>query len=191
MATLPTLDTARLVLRPFALTDAAELQRLAGDRAVADTTLNIPHPYEDGMAEQWIATHAIAWEQGHGITLAVTERGTGALIGAIGLRIHPEHANGEMGYWIAPSHWGRGLCTEAARAVLGHAFGALGLHRVHAMHFVRNPASGRVMQKLGMRHEGTLREPVRKWGVFESLETYAILASEWAALEAGQHLAPG
>jgi hypothetical protein len=58
MNELPRLGTERLLLRPFALSDAADVLRLAGDRAIADTTLNIPHPYEAGMAEEWIATHA-------------------------------------------------------------------------------------------------------------------------------------
>lgn len=179
MAPPPTLDTPRLILRPFALADAADVQRLAGDRAIADTTLHIPHPYDDGMAEQWIATHAPAWVRGLGATLAVVERESGTLAGAVGIAIRPEHAHGELGYWIAASRWGRGYCTEAARALLDHAFSVLGLHRVHAMHLVRNPASGRVMQKLGMRPEGTLREHVRKWGVFEDVEKYGVLDREW------------
>lgn len=73
MRKLPTLETRRLVLRPFLLSDAATVQRLAGDRAVADTTLSIPHPYVDGMAEQWIATHEGAWTRHEMATLAITE----------------------------------------------------------------------------------------------------------------------
>jgi [ribosomal protein S5]-alanine N-acetyltransferase len=84
-----------------------------------------------------------------------------------------------MGYWIGVPYWGRGYCTEAAGALLAHAFGPLGLHRVHATHLTRNPASGRVMQKLGMRHEGRMREHFLKWGVFEDVERYGILDREW------------
>ncbi len=173
---LPTLVTERLVLRPFAPTDAAEVQRLAGAREIADTTLNIPHPYPDGAAAAWIARHPGAWAARETLTLAVTERGSGALVGAVGLMLHLPDSRAELGYWIGVPWWNRGYATEAARALVAHGFGALQLHRIMARHLVRNPASGRVMQKLGMEREGVLRQHVRKWGVFEDLVVYAVLA---------------
>lgn len=74
--------------------------------------------------------------------------------------------------------WGQGYCTEAARAVLDYAFGTPGLARVYARQFRRNPASGRVMQKLGMAHEGCLGRPALKWGKPGALELYGILREE-------------
>ena len=71
--------------------------------------------------------------------------------------------------------WGRGYATEAARAVIEYGFSVLNLHRIYAMHFSRNPASGRVMEKCGMVHEGRFREHVRKWGVFEDVDLRGIL----------------
>lgn len=177
----PILHTARLTLRPFTLADAADVQRLVGAKEVASTIVNIPHPYEDGMAETWINTHPAQLADGTGITYAITLTETGELCGAISLRLKPEHQRAEMGYWIGVPYWGRGYCTEAARALRDLGFGALGLHRILAVHMTRNPASGRVMQKIGMRHEGTLREHALKWGVFETIECYAILRSEWEA----------
>ena len=147
---------------------------MAGAREVADTTLTVPHPYPDGAAEAWIATHAVQFEQGTGIVYAVTLAGTGELIGAIGLQIAPGHAQGEVGYWIGHEHWGHGYCTEAARAVVALALGALGLHRVDGRHLVRNAASGRVMEKLGMRFEGVHRQAIRKWDRFEDVAHHAI-----------------
>jgi [ribosomal protein S5]-alanine N-acetyltransferase len=84
-----------------------------------------------------------------------------------------------LGYWIGKPYWGRGFCTEAARAVLRYAFTELGLNRVHAYHFHHNPASGRVLQKIGMTHEGLLRQHVKKWGQFIDNELYSILRSEF------------
>ncbi|HEU4642251.1 MAG TPA: GNAT family N-acetyltransferase [Gemmatimonadaceae bacterium] len=179
MPTRPTLDTSRLVLRPFTLADAPAVQRLAGAREVADTTLTIPHPYEAGMAEEWIGMHEAQFAAGEGVTFAITERDGGALVGAIGLTVQPAHARAELGYWLGTPYWGRGYCTEAARAVLGHAFDALALHRVWACHFARNPASGRVLQKIGMTREGCLRGHIEKWGRFEDVEMYGVIGEEW------------
>lgn len=177
----PILHTPHLTLRPFTLADATDVQRLAGAREVASTTATIPHPYEDGMAETWINTHPGQLADGTGIVYAITLHGTGELCGAIGLGVKPEHERAELGYWIGVPYWGRGYCTEAAIALRDHGFRALGLHRILAVHLTRNPASGRVMQKIGMRHEGTFRQHQLKWGVFETLEYYAILRSEWEA----------
>lgn len=175
MTGVPALETARLILRPFTLADAPEVQRLAGDPAVADTTLNIPHPYPDGAAEEWISTHQRQFEQGTGVIFAVTLRETGALVGATSLLgISRQHQNAEMGYWIGKPYWNQGYATEAARALIVYAFDELGLHKVYAHYLVRNPASGRVMQKAGMAYEGTLRQHVQKSGVFEDLKMYGL-----------------
>lgn len=181
MTNLPRLITDRLILRPFTLADASNVQHLAGDWAIADTTLNIPHPYEDGMAEEWISHHAEQFASREQVTLAITLRTTNTLVGAIGLRLTLRFARAEMGYWIGKPYWGRGYGTEAARAMLAYGFGELQLHKIFATHLVRNPASGRVMQKIGMTYEGTLREHVQKWGVFEDIKVYGILRSEYGA----------
>jgi ribosomal-protein-alanine N-acetyltransferase len=180
MKQLPTLETDRLILRPFTLDDAAAIQRLLGDRAIADTTLSIPHPYEDGMAESWIAGRQELIECGERAPFAIERKSDGALIGSINLMdIQPGH-QAEFGYWVGVPYWNQGYCTEAGRAMLRFAFSELGLVRVIASHLSRNPSSGRVMQKLGMQHEGTRRQHVRKWDVFEDVEIYGILVSEWA-----------
>ncbi len=175
----PTLETARLLLRPFTVADAPEVQRLAGDRDIASTTLNVPHPYEDGMAEQWIGTHQEKYERGELVNFAIVRRADNALMGAIGLRITPQYVHAELGYWLGKPYWNAGYCTEVAHAVVAYGFEVLGLHRLHASHMTRNPASGRVMQKIGMRYEGCSHQHVIKWGVFEDLAIYGILQSEY------------
>ena len=154
------------------------MKRLAGDRAISDTTLEIPHPYEDGMAEQWISSRTEQFALGKHISLAITLRATGALIGTIGLGLRQEDDCGELGYWIGVPYWNQGYCTEAAQALIRYAFDDLGMHRVFAEHMVRNPGSGRVMQKAGMTYEGTLRQHVRKWDKYEDLAVYGILRSD-------------
>lgn len=175
---LPTLRTERLLLRGLSPADAPRVQELAGAWDVASTTLTVPHPYEDGVAEAWIRGHAAAWERGERLPLAVTTESDG-LVGGVGLQLSLGHRRAELGFWIGVAYWGRGFATEAAAAVLGYGFDELALHRVVARHFARNPASGRVARKLGMRHEGVQRGHVLRWGRFEDLECYAVLESEW------------
>ncbi len=178
---VPTLETGRLVLRPFTLDDAPAIHAHVSQWDVASTTLNIPHPYEPGMAESWVRTHAISAAAGDGFTLAITERAAGTLVGSIGLRVWEAHGRGELGYWIGKPYWGRGYVTEAAGAVMAYGFGTLALNRIEAHHLSRNPASGRVMQKLGMTWEGRMRDHVKKWGSFEDVEAYSILRREYDA----------
>ena len=176
----PTLQTMRLLLRPFALSDAADVQRLAGAWEVADMTLNVPHPYEDGMAEQWIGGHSERSAAGSVVTYAITLQENEALLGAVGLTGMPVHRRAELGYWLGVPYWNWGYMTEAAGALLRYGFTEMGLHKITASHFARNPASGRVMQKLGMSEEGLLRQQVRKNDDFEDLVLYGLLAEEWA-----------
>jgi len=177
----PVLKTRRLLLRAAEPRDAAEIRRLAGAREVAATTLNIPHPYPEGAAESWIARQAQGWQDGTDAGFSIFERDEEALVGGVGLRLAPDHRRAELGYWIAVPYWNRGYCTEAAVETLRFGFEELALYRIHASHFANNPASGRVMEKIGMRHEGCRRGHVLKWGEFLDLEEYAVLAEEWRA----------
>jgi RimJ/RimL family protein N-acetyltransferase len=174
----PTLTTARLVLRPFVPEDAPEVRRLAGAAEVAATTLVIPHPYPEGAAETWIGGHAEAFDRRRQVDLAITLRDGGALVGAIGLVPDSRLETAELGYWIAVGHWGRGYATEAVCAVIPYGFATLGLHRIQAQHFLGNPASGRVMEKAGMRYEGIRRGAVRKGDRFEDVAVFAALADD-------------
>ena len=176
--TLPEVKTQRLLLRPFRLEDGPEVQRLAGEREIASTTCSIPHPYLDGVAELWISTHAAAYIEREGVTLAITQKKTGVLMGAIGFNVNLKNGWAEIGYWIGKPYWGHGYATEALRALIPWAFATFPLNRLQACHFTRNPASGRVMQKAGMTLEGVLRQRVKKWGKFEDIAVYAILRHE-------------
>ena len=176
---IPELRTTRLRLRPFTLEDAALVQRLAGDSRVADTTANVPHPYSDGVAEAWIATHESSASDRKAYTWAIANLETDELMGCISLILN-RHNGAEMGYWLGVPYWNHGFMSEAARAVIEAGFSRLKLHRVVARHFVRNPASGRVMQKAHMTLIGTMRDSWLKAGVFESETWYEILSTDSA-----------
>jgi RimJ/RimL family protein N-acetyltransferase len=162
-------------LRPYSEADIAELVPLIGTREVAATTLRIAHPYTEQDAREFFV---LAQEPGR-IWLATTLRSDGRQIGGIGLRVDDQHQHAELGYWLGVQYWGQGYATEAARAILRYGFENLGLHRIYASHFKHNPASGRILVKLGMRYEGRQREHLRKWDQFVDSELYAILRQEW------------
>lgn len=178
----PLIDTPRLVLRRYEPADAPRVQLLAGAKEVADTTLLIPHPYPLGAAEQWIATHTAAWQTHRALSLAITLKPTGELIGAIGLTFAEEHHRAELGYWIGVPYWRHGFATEAAAALTDYGFRVLGLNRVQAHHFARNTASGRVLLKVGLRREGTSPRAVRKQERFEDVIFYGAIRRDWPGL---------
>ena len=178
MKELPTLTTERLILRPYSPADAPELQKLIGDYAIALTT-RIPYPYEDGMAEEWIGQQPESYVKREAVNFAITHRREGFLIGGTGLNsISRQAERAELGYWIGTPYWGQGYGTEAARAVVRYGFETLGLNRIYAYHTARNPASGRIMQKVGMMHEGCQRQHANRWGFYEDVVLYGILKSE-------------
>ena len=176
----PTIKTERLILRPYNLGDSPELQRLIGDRDVFSTMTNVPHPYEDGMAEEWIGKRQESFEKGKTIDFAITHREKGFFIGGISLNnIDQQSERAEIGYWIGKPYWRKGYGTEAARAMVKFGFETLGLNRINGRHFSRNSASGRILQRIGMKHEGCQRQAYKKWGQFEDFELYGILRSEY------------
>ncbi len=180
--TMPTLQTDRLTLRPFALTDCDTVQLLAGAKEVATTTKLIPHPYTDDAAGEWIATHQPTFAEGKGISLAIAETNGDQLVGAISLGINIEANHAELGYWVGVPAWGKGYCTEAAHAMLAWGFEERKLNRIHAHFMGSNGASGRVMEKIGMQYEGTLRQHIAKWDRVEDAILYGILRDEYCRM---------
>lgn len=112
--------------------------------------------------------------------LAITLAGTGELIGNVGLRRdYPDVRSADMGYELAPTHWGRGLATEAARAMVDLGFGAWGLHRIHAHCITENEASARVLTRVGLRPEARLRQHQWFKDRFWDVSLFGLLREEW------------
>jgi [ribosomal protein S5]-alanine N-acetyltransferase len=172
---LPTLRTARLLLRPFTRDDIPELVPLIGAREVAATTRRIPHPYTAADAEEFISQA----QRGDEINLALRLLAGLSLVGGGILRPDLNHQHAELGYWIGVPHWGHGYATEAARELTRYGFEQLRLHRIYASHTSNNPASGKVLAKVGMKHEGRMRGHLVKWEQYQDLEFYGMLREEW------------
>ena len=145
--------TERLLLRPGWIEDAPALYEAIADEAVVRNLARAPWPYPMECAESYLASERSPAE----VASLIFLRGDGApvLVGGIGIG----RKNGdvpELGYWIARRWWGRGIATEAGRAVIAHARDALRIKRIEAGHFIDNPASGRVLAKLGFRPVGRI-----------------------------------
>ncbi len=153
------LETDRLILRPPDLADAPAIRRLAGDWEVARYTARIPHPYEDGMAESWLASLQQPTDEDAEIVLAVERRADGAFLGCIGLSPDPAAGTAEVGYWLGRPFWGQGYATEALAAFVGFAFDHFGLAQVTASAMPENRGSIRVQEKVGFTFVDEGEEP--------------------------------
>jgi RimJ/RimL family protein N-acetyltransferase len=173
-----TIQTKRLTLRAFAPEDTARLAALAGSRQISDTMISVPHPFTTAMAADAIHRYRTEHAAGTDVHFAVEESCTSEIVGYVAIRhIDREHLEGELSFWIDADSSGRGFATEAARAAVDYAFDVLGLNRICAYHMVRNDASRRVLERVGMQREGYLRQRVRKGGVFEDVLLWAVVRS--------------
>jgi [ribosomal protein S5]-alanine N-acetyltransferase len=174
---LPRLETQRLALSALCVRHLDRFVAVAGSRAVADGAISVPHPLDEAAARAWIGRAHAEIEAGRAAHFAIALRSAeDRLVGYAGIKaIDLEHAEGELSFWLETGLRGQGYTTEAAGAAATFAFDSLGLNRLCAYHMVRNPASGRVLAKLGFRQEGLLRQRVRKWGVFEDVLLWARL----------------
>jgi RimJ/RimL family protein N-acetyltransferase len=150
---------------------------LANDRRIAENTASLPHPYRTSDAEDFIA----AANRGNDTTFVITLR-NGPLIGACGLKQLDRHPP-ELGYWLGIKHWGKGYATEAARAVIDHAFDELDNEAVHAAARVTNPASRRVLEKCGFQWTGAGLLRVRAISSSAPIDRFRLDRGLWASLK--------
>lgn len=178
-ARLPVLETPRLTLRRLTMRDAQDIYRYAQDPEVARHVLWEAH---QSIWESRAYIRFLLYQYRSGLpgSWGIVLKETGRVIGTIGYMNHSaDNAAAEVGYSLAQEHWGKGLMTEALTAVIDETFRVLKLHRIEAMHFTDNPASGKVMAKCGMTHEGHLRERVCCKGIFRDVEMWGILRKDW------------
>lgn len=145
--------TKRLTLRPGWIEDAPELARAIGQWDVVKNLSRAPWPYTLGHAEQFLSSERVASE---GLMIVAPQDEGARIVGCVGLR--PIAGSGwELGYWIVPDCHGRGYATEAAGGLIEFAREVLRLPQIEAGFHVENPASGRVLQKLGFEPTGERR----------------------------------
>jgi ribosomal-protein-alanine N-acetyltransferase len=180
----PTLPTERLTLRAVRDDDADELFALMSDAHVLRYWDSSPWTDPD-QARTFVARSRRMAEHDSGARLVVERAEDSAFLGWITFTSwDPDVRSAKLGYVLARDAWGHGYATEAARAVLTWAYGALPLNRVQSEADTRNPASARVLEKLGFVLEGTLREDCVVDGVVSDSWVYGLLRRDWERQDA-------
>ena len=173
MTTPTELRTERLLLRPFRLSDIDDVLEYAGDPLWAEF---YPRPYDRGSAEHMVARAVLqSWDRNAKFAMVLDDR----IVGLVDLTVDPENQTGELGFDLARALWGQGLAAEAAVAVVDWGFREYGLAKVYARADSRNIRSRRVMEKLGMTHDGTHRSAEFLRGARADEVIYAVLREEW------------
>lgn len=173
------LESANIFLRDLTFEDASQIDAFASDIEVAQSTLTIPHPYPRGSAKEFIHFALDAKKSGILVIYAIIEKETNQLIGIINLKIHPTYQRGELGYWVAKKYWGKGYGTEAAKSLLQYGFEVMKLHKIFAQAFSSNVGSYKIMEKIGLHYEGTLKEHVCRDGQYHDLVVYGLLRKDF------------
>lgn len=175
---IPALETARLVLRAPRLEDAETIAALVNDRRIAENTARIPHPY--GLADAQAFLTAANTDDGE-IVFLISAPG-GGIIGCCGIA-KLDGETPEIGYWLGVQFWGKGYATEAARAVIDHAFGELGYDTLLAGARVSNPASRRVLEKCGFQWTGVGLYRIRALASSAPCDRFRLDRGLWASLK--------
>lgn len=179
------LETRRLWLRWPRQADVAAIARLAGEKAVAEMTATVPHPYPPQAAEAWVLGTRAANVAGRSLVMAITPRAKpGCLIGAVGIGPSACGSAPQAGYWLGRPHWGEGYATEALRALVDAFFAYTPNPEVQACARVINPASRRVLEKCGFAYGGSGLEPFPARGGVFPVDHFRLDRRAWASLKA-------
>ncbi|WP_159886075.1 GNAT family N-acetyltransferase [Paenibacillus puerhi] len=172
------LETDRLIIREYAPSDAADVHQYASNAEVAAYMIWGPNTEEETAAFIDRTIEMQRQQPRVDYELAVVLKASHQLIGGCGIHIS-EPGQGEIGYCFHPLYWRQGYASESARALLRLGFQELGLHRIYATCRPDNRGSAKVMESIGMRYEGHLREHMRHKGKWHDSFQYSILEHEF------------
>lgn len=174
----PILESHRLLLRGLKPEDARGFYDWKLDPWIADNGLSVGFPYPEGAAERFIERSFTGPDKNQ-YTWGMVLKEKDLFVGIISLFVTPAHHHAQIGYWIGKEYRNQGITTEAGRILLSDSFMRHNLNRIFAQTFTHNPASVRVLEKLGMKYEATLRKHVlHDTGVYRDLHIYGLLRSE-------------
>jgi ribosomal-protein-alanine N-acetyltransferase len=174
-----TLKTPRLYLRAIEESDAEDIHSALSVRQISDAMISIPYPFSIDESKRYIAQKHHDQDGGQACVFVIERASDNKFCGLVEVReIDQEHAQGELSFWLAIEAWGNGYMGEVVPVVVDYCFRELELNRLYGYHMIRNPASGRTLEKSGFTKEGVLRQRVQKLGVFEDVALWAILLAD-------------
>ena len=177
------LMTERLLLNSFKIEEAELVTKLAGNIRVVEMTASIPYPYYVPTAVNWIQSHEKQMSEDHNYIFAIRLKESEQLIGCINIGLNLKHERGYVGYWVGYDYWGKGYCTEALKEIVRFGFEEKKVNKIWAEHKTFNIASGKVMEKIGMKHEGIMRDHYNQGnGKYLDMSVKSILKSEFENL---------
>ncbi|OWZ94459.1 GNAT family N-acetyltransferase [Sinorhizobium sp. LM21] len=171
-----TLTTVRLALRPTTPADAQRAFEIQSDWDVTRMLRMAQFPPDPDDMTGWFGVHRQEWIAGTAFRFAIERKGH--MIGLVDLD-EIDGEEGELGYWLEKPSWGQGYACEAAQAVVSFAFEQVGLARLKSGHAADNPASGKVLLKLGFRPEKTMRKASRSRGEEILHQSYSLASEAW------------
>ncbi len=179
----PVLKGRLVSLRQLTMKDADDVFEYSSDPVVAKTVLWLPHTHIS-ETRAYLRYVLRQYKQNEPCSVAIAENKTDKVVGTMSVMwVNEDNASAEIGYSLSRDYWNRGYMTEAVSLILSFLFDELGLNRIEAQHQTDNPASGRVMQKNGMQHEGTMRQRIFNKTRFVDVEAYAILYEDYCRMK--------
>lgn len=177
------LETSQLIIRPYKASDADAVLKTMGNYQIYRTTYGIPYPCDIKYVKKWIKNVISSASANKSYEFAIINKNNGAYMGNVGLiNIDQESKRCDISYFIDPLYCNNGIATEAGVAMIKYAFEQLGMVRVGGMCMDINPASARVMEKLRMKYEGTLRNYFIKDNALVNAMMFSILVDEYRSL---------
>jgi len=181
--TYPSIETTRLILKVPTQELAEVMTELLQDRDVSKNLSTVPYPYHIEDAKNFIDDcHKQFFKDNGRHSFGVFLKDSDEFIGMCGLDISTRHNHATLGYWYGKKYWGKGYATEAAARVISYGFEELKLYRIACGHFSTNPASGNVMKKIGLKHEGTRRGHFKRDDEYIDICDHGILKEEYDSI---------
>ena len=173
----PEINTERLRLGKIEPQYIPQIVQYANNKVISDNLLSFSHPYFEKDAQAWIEMSNTGFEAKTNYIFAIY-RHMAEFIGGIGLHLDKAHNKAEIGYWIGEPFWNQGFASEAGKAVIEFGFKELSINKIFAVHFLFNPASEKVLKKIGMRKEAKLKHHYLKNGNYEDVNQYAVFKKD-------------